>query len=89
MAINVSNGVLADANPFVVAIAYWDPADNEKTLYLNSAAAGRLIEISVDGTNYFTPAYDYVSTAQISSVISARVTNVRFTGVLNDTWGIL
>ena len=90
MAINQTNGTLADGTPLIVGIAYTSPDDDVKTLYLNSAAAGRLIEISVDGgTNFFTPGYDQVSAAQIVVSTYSRISHMRVTGVANDTWGIL
>ena len=63
----------------------WSP----KTVWLNSAAAGRLIEFSVDnGVNYFSPSLDSTTTTQVSVAALAPITNVRFTGALADTWGI-
>lgn len=90
MAINATSGTLANGTPVLIPIAYTEPADDIKTLYLNSAAAGRLLQISVDGgTTFFTPPYDQVSATQLIVSISSRISHMQVTGVANDTWGIL
>ena len=61
------------------------------TLSLTSSAAGRLVELSVDGgVLYFTPDYNPKTTAsQIMLTVGAPVTHARFTGQAGDKIVIL
>lgn len=54
------------------------------TLTLTSTAAARAIEVSPDGTNFFTPAYDYSSANAIAVAIMAPVVSARFTGAAGN-----
>ena len=53
-----------------------------------SSNASRAIDLSIDGTNYFTPTYDVVASAQLVVAVLAPVRNIRFTGAANDVWVI-
>lgn len=79
-------GVLGDSNPFAVSMA---DAPLPATVLLNSSAAGRKIEVSLDGATYFVPAYDSTLTGQIAVSLLSGVVNVRFTGQAGDQWGVL
>jgi hypothetical protein len=61
------------------------------TLVLDSSAAGRLVELSVNsGALYFTPDYNAKSTAtQIMVIVGAPITHARFTGQAGDKITIL
>lgn len=58
------------------------------TVTLTSAAGGRLIELSTDGTNYFTPTYDATTAAMINVAVRAPVTHARFTGQAGDRYSV-
>lgn len=55
---------------------------------LASAAGGRKIELSTDGTNYYAAAAGASVTNMINSAIPTPVLYVKFTGVAADTWNI-
>lgn len=79
-------GTLANATPLVVALVH---TNLPGTIWLNTVAAGKLIELSVDGgTLYFTPTYNTSNAGQLVVSITAPISHVRFTGVANDTWGV-
>jgi hypothetical protein len=61
------------------------------TLVLNSAAAGRAIQLSLDNGTTFLTAVTPTGTAtgQIYYVLNFPVTSVKFTGAANDTYSIL
>lgn len=57
------------------------------SVVLKSSAAGRLIELSIDGgTEYFTPIYDQTSTTMLNVVINAPISNIRLTGAAGDAY---
>jgi hypothetical protein len=57
---------------------------------LKSAAGGRKIEVSTDGgTEYFQPTVDVTSATQLTLVLNAPVTHIKFTGAQNDTWRVI
>jgi len=57
---------------------------------LNSTAAGRKIEVSVDGgVVYFQPTVDQSQAGQIVTAVLAPITHVKFTGNPGDSWRIL
>ena len=59
------------------------------TFYLTSAAAGRLIEYSVDGgTTYYNAAYDATCATQLVVQVQGNITHLRITGAANDTYGV-
>lgn len=59
------------------------------TVTLGSTNGSRAIQITTDGTNYFTPTYDANTTAMINVTISAPVVAVQFTGQAGDTWTVV
>lgn len=59
------------------------------TLVLTSSSAARQILISLDGTNFFQPAYDTTQTGQIGVSILSGITSARFFGATGDVWSIL
>lgn len=59
------------------------------TISLTSTSGGRLIELSTDGVNYFTPTYDATVTNLINVAIKAPIRCFRLTGAANDPWGTL
>ena len=59
------------------------------TVYLNSSDATRKIEYSVDGTTYYTAAYDASTASQLVTKVMGQISHIRFTGLTTDTWGIL
>jgi hypothetical protein len=82
-----NNGTLTNATPFVVAMT-GHPMPS--TVTLDSADAGRLIELSTDGgVNYFTPVIDATTTPMIAVALRAPVSHVRFTGAALDTWRVI
>jgi hypothetical protein len=82
------SGTLPNATPVVVAMA---DAPLPATAILNSSDAGRKIEVSLDGTVYFTPVYDSTLTGQIAVSLLSDVFSLRFTGAAAgaDTWSVL
>jgi hypothetical protein len=57
------------------------------TVSLTSVAAGRKIELSINGgADYFVPQYDVEETGVIGLVIKAPITDIRFTGAEGDIW---
>lgn len=59
------------------------------TLSLTSAAGGRAIDLTTDGTNWFTPTYDATSAAMISVSVKSPIKAYRFTGTSGDQYGVL
>ena len=59
------------------------------TISLSSADAGRKIELSTDGINYFTPTYDATATGLISVGIFSPIRSIKVTGASGDKWGTL
>jgi hypothetical protein len=55
---------------------------------LKSTAGGRLIEVSVDGTNFFSLTPTTV-TAAIMATFAFPLSAVRFTGAAGDTYTVL
>lgn len=81
-----ANGTLTDSNPVFVSMA---DAPLPATLVLNSAAAGRSIQILLLGGQYFTPVYDQNTVNQLAVSIGSGITSVAFTGQAGDTWGVI
>lgn len=54
------------------------------TIAFNSSAGGRLVELSADGINYFTPEYDVTASGQLVVTVSAPIAKMRFTGTVGD-----
>lgn len=80
------SGTLTSTTPIVIEIVH---TNLPCTIWLNSTAAGKLIEISVDeGLLYFTPTYDPSNANQLIVTVSSPISHVRITGQANDTWGI-
>lgn len=80
---NFKYGTLASTNPFVVAAAeFYLPA----TITLTSADAGRKIELTTDGTNWYQPTYDASPATFINVSIKSPIKAFRVTGAVNDTW---
>lgn len=81
--INYRTGTLPNATPVVVGCSdLIMPA----TIILNSADAGRKIELSLDGgTTYFTPVYDQNSAGQVAVAINNPISHARFTGAAAGT----
>lgn len=62
--------------------------DLRATVYLNSAAAGRKIEISINGGDDYSEAQlDVDEAGVIGFSIFAPITGLRFTGAEGDEWG--
>lgn len=59
------------------------------TVTLTSTDAGRKIEVSTDGTNFFQPTYDATVTAFINVVLRGSVRSIRLSGAVNDPWSVL
>ncbi len=79
-------GTLTNGTPLAVNVAN-NPTPMTATL--DSAAAGRLIELSSDGgTNYFTPTLDAVTTPMVNVSILSPISHVRFTGESGDIWSV-
>lgn len=86
--INFRTGTLPNATPVVVNCADVAPP---AIVVLNSADAGRKIELSVDGgINYFTPIYDQNSAPQIVVAINNPISHIRLTGAASgvDTYQV-
>lgn len=82
-----ARGSLTSSSPTVVDLRR---VDFPCSLTLRSAAGGRLIELSTDGVEYFTPAaLDVTSSTQQVLVINRRVMYARLTGAASDTWSIV
>lgn len=58
-------------------------------LTLNSTAAGRKIELSTDGNNYFPVTLDANVTGCIVLNIQSKAMFARLTGNVGDTWSLL
>lgn len=83
---NERNGVIPAAGYYLSSGLDFDlPA----TITLTSSDAGRKIELSTDGTNFFTPVYDATMTGMINVSISARVRVYKITGAVGDAWSVL
>ncbi len=84
---NYNTGTLTNGTPFVVLASNLQiPA----TVALNSSAASRLIEYSVDGGIIWQPSViDVTSTGQLIAKITSTISLLRFTGVAADKWFIL
>lgn len=74
----------ATANVPVVGLSY------PVSVVLNSAAAGKQIQFSFDGGATFYPAVTptYTSANQIVYELTIKVTNILFTGAINDTYSL-
>lgn len=61
------------------------------SVVLNSADAGRAIQLSFDNGATFLPAVTptYTATGQLVYVLTFPVTTIEFTGAINDTFNIL
>lgn len=82
-----ANGTLPNGTPVVVAMT-GHPMPS--TITLDSADAGRLIELSTDnGVNYFTPVYDASTTPMLAVTLRAPISFVRFTGATNDKYWVI
>lgn len=82
---NFKYGTLANTSPFVIGAADLSlPA----TVTLTSAAGGRLIELSTDGVNFYTPTYDATTAGMINVSIKSPIKVIRLTGAANDTWNV-
>lgn len=80
-----ASGVLANGTPVVVPLG---GIPLPMTITLTSAAGGRLIELTTDGTNYFTPTYDATTAAMINVVVDAPAFAARVTGQAADKWNV-
>ena len=79
-------GALSNTTPIVIELTH---TNVPCTIWLNSTAGGRLIELSVDeGTLYFTPTYSPSNANQLIVAVSSPISHVRITGQAADTWGI-
>lgn len=62
---------------------------NPSIFTLKSSDASRAIQFSTDGgVEFFTPIYDVNSATMLVVATNAPLTNVKFTGAVNDTWRI-
>lgn len=59
------------------------------TLTLTSADAGRKIELTTDGTNWFQPTYDVTTASMINVSIKSPIKVYRFTGAASDPYSVL
>ena len=77
-------GTLTSATPVVIGL----PKDQRypATFALNSNAAGRLIEYSVDGVIWQAAVIDVTSTNQLIVRITSSQYGLRVTGQAGDTW---
>lgn len=80
---NFKYGTLPSTSPVVIGAGTMPVPF---TITLTSAAGGRLIELSTDGTNFFTPTYDATTAAMITVAVKAPIKVFRLTGAANDTW---
>jgi hypothetical protein len=80
----VIKGALLTTDPLVIPV----PKDMQipGSITLKSADAGRLIELSTDGVEYFTPAVDVQSATMQILVVNAPITHIRLTGAANDIY---
>lgn len=82
----LKTGVLANGTPLAVSVGCMDAP---MTATLDSAAGGRLIELSSDGgVNYWTPTVDATTASMINVSILSPVSHVRFTGAAADVWNV-
>lgn len=60
------------------------------TITLKSSAVGRLIELSTDGLEYFTPVVDVTSATMLVVVVTSSILNARLTGSATgvDLWSV-
>ena len=65
------------------------PSFCQMSIYLNSTYASRLIQISFDGVNYFTPTMDVNTANQLAVSVNTPITSIQFTAASGDTWGVL
>jgi hypothetical protein len=59
------------------------------TITLTSTDAGRKIELSTDGTNYYQPTYDVTQAGMINVSVQSPIRTFKITGAAGDTWSIL
>lgn len=92
MGINTQgDGTLTSTAAVKIGLAN-NPIRYPATIVLKSAAAGRLIRLSVDGgTEFFIPDVDPDASTATQQVvpITSPVTHVEFTGEAGNTWMIL
>jgi len=82
---NFKFGTLTSGTPFVIGAADLTlPA----TMTLTSAAGGRLIELSTDGVNFYTPTYDATTANMVNVSIRSPIRVIRITGANADTWNL-
>lgn len=82
---NYKYGTLTSATPIVNgATDFYLPA----TITLTSAAGGRLIELSTDGVNFYTPTYDSTTANMVNVSVKSPIKVFRLTGATNDTWNV-
>lgn len=79
-------GTLLNTTPVIIPMVH---ANIPCTVSVNTVAAGKLIEISVDGgVLYYTAPLTTGNASQIIAVISYPVSHIRVTGQAADTWQI-
>jgi hypothetical protein len=60
------------------------------SIVLNSAASGRAIQFSFDGTTFYAAVSPtYTETSQIVYTLQFPVAAIKFTGAANDTYSII
>lgn len=59
------------------------------TITLDSADAGRKIELSTDGVNFFLPTYDVTTASMLNVGIFAPIRCFKLTGAVSDPWNTL
>ena len=79
-------GTLPSSAPYLVGVADFSCPF---TVCLNSAAAGRSIEVSPNGTDFETAVPDKTTPTLLMLVVKAPATHLRFNGAANDAWSIL
>ena len=83
---NVQNGLLpASAVETVKVSRETFPC----TATLKSSAGGRKIELSTDGVEFYTPAYDVTTATMLVVAILSPVAYIKLTGAAGDAWGVL
>lgn len=58
-------------------------------LSLTSVNAGRKIELSTDGINFFQPTYDQTIASMINVALLAPILSFRVTGTVGDQWSLI
>jgi hypothetical protein len=82
-----AQGAITSGTPIVIPMTH---ASIPSTVVVDTVAAGKLIEISVDGgTLYYTATLTTGHANQIIAVITYAVTHVRVTGQNGDSYKIL